>query len=162
MYWFITYWWLRLGYPFSLAGWMSAKMLSVYIVNVHGAHIFFVKLWPCLNPLSKAVERIWMVWIKIPLFIVSINLDCGNRVGRERIASATSRHSRACGLELEIAFFVTCRSTANFNLSQNKSLHKRERRPRLQAPETDVPSNKTHRWRLKVMLGLCYFYYNHL
>lgn len=54
----------------------------------------------------------------------SINLDCGNRVGRERLTSATSRHSGVCGLELEIAFFVMCRSTANFNLSQNKSLHK--------------------------------------
>lgn len=65
----------------------------------------------------------------------SINLDCGNHVGRERLTSVTSRHSGVCGLELEP--FVTYRSTANFNLSQNKSLHKRERRPRLPAPETD-------------------------
>jgi len=86
------------------------------------------------------------------LFIVSINLDCGNRVGRERLASVTSRHSRIRGLEREIAF---CRSKANLNLSQNKSLQKREKRPRL--PETDIPSNRAHRWRLKVRLEFCYF-----
>lgn len=34
-----------------------------------------------------------------------INLDRGNHVGRERLTSATSRHSGVCGLELEIAFF---------------------------------------------------------
>lgn len=51
---------------------------------------------------------------KNPTYHRPMNLD---HVGRERLASATSRHSGVCGLELDIAFFVTCRPKANLNLS---------------------------------------------